>query len=160
MARKKKVAPAPNRKKAAPPALTAEHRSKLLKPGDNLNELIDVAAAKLAALKKLGKRIPTRVTPNKLKALYRRYETSRRKEQALEQQLAARLRKLSDRRLIDGDAALRAVLDVKDAAAFAGDRDPEIAELFAELRDALTTARSPGKNDTAEAPAPGATVPA
>ncbi len=129
------------RPKKAVASLTPEERAKLLEPGDNLDSLVELAAAKLRAARQMGKRLPIKVSAVKLESLYRRYEKSRQREQALQERFASKLRRLSDRRLVDGHRALMAVLDVNDAANFAGRRDGEIAE----LRDALTTRSAPGR---------------
>jgi hypothetical protein len=135
----------PARAKKAAPRLTAEEKLAKLKPGDDLDELVDEV---LTAWSRVGKRVRVAdVTPASLRSLMSKADRTARRESELAAKQAAKLAPLSDARLVAMDAAYRAALKVKRIADAITTADTEVAEAFASVTERFR--RAPSKDEPA-----------
>ncbi len=118
---------APSRRAPKEAGLTDEQRQSLMRPpaayDDSINSLVD------AWSQHKNVRIDG-LSPAKLRAMAARAERAWQREDAARRKLEAKLRELSDQRLIAEDAVWRAGLDVWDMAKSVGRRRPEVLEAF------------------------------
>jgi len=126
--REKKTARA---KKPAAARLSAAEKAQLLKPGEDLDEIIaeTLHAWELVARKV---RVPG-LSPAKLRSLLKKALRDVERENALYAKQAAKLAPLTDARMKSSDAAYRAGLKVKRIADAIGDTDPAVADAFASV---------------------------
>jgi hypothetical protein len=121
------------RRRATVPRLSASDKAGMLKPGEDLDELIDDV---LAAWRRVGKKVHAAdVTAAKLAALSRRAVTAAKREAELAARQAAKLAPLSDARMRTADAAYRAALKVKRVADAVAESDPDVADAFASVAE-------------------------
>lgn len=118
-------------KKPAAARLSAAEKAQLLKPGEDLDEII---AETLQAWELVAKkvRVPG-LSPAKLRSLLKKALRDVERENALYAKQAAKLAPLTDARMKSSDAAYRAGLKVKRIADAIGDTDPAVAEAFASV---------------------------
>jgi hypothetical protein len=121
----KKRSVARSRPKAA--GLTDEQRSQLLKPpaayDDAITSLVDAwSANKSVRLDGLS--------PAKLGSMLKRAQRAWEREDEQRRKLEAKLRELTDARMLAENAAWRGALDVWDMAKSVGRRRPEVREAF------------------------------
>lgn len=138
-AAKKAAKKAPRRSGArAPRVLAVDERQRLPKPRvgwrDLLEQLVETWRA-TPSLKVKG------LTPSRLEGLGGRADKASDKERALVAAQQAKLRPVSDARLIAEADAWRAILEVNAALKYYGRGDPALAEAFAFLADALRSER-------------------
>lgn len=127
---KKKAARA---KKPAAPRLSAADKKQLLKPGEDLDEIItDTLQAWDLVARQV--RVPG-LSPAKLRSLLQKALRDVEREATLSAKQAARLAPLTDARMRSSDAAYRAALKVKKIADAIGDTDPGVAEAFATVSE-------------------------
>ena len=147
-----KKAEAPARRAAsrrAPVRLSPSERASLLKPGEELDELLtDVADAWRAVASKVK---VAGLTPAKLDALSRAATKAAKKESDLAAKQAAKLAPLTDARMRAGDAAYREALKVKRIADAISATDPEVAEAFERVTERFKRGGAPPAPPPAEA---------
>ena len=130
---KKVATKAPARAKKQTVRLSAEQKLAKLKPGDDLNELIDDI---LTAWSRVGARVRVAdMSPAKLRSLGEKAQRASRREAELAAKQAAKLAPLTDARLVADDAAYRAALTVKRIADAVATADTEVAEAFAPVTE-------------------------
>ena len=117
------------RTNAAPARLTYEEKLTKLKPGDDLNELVQEILTAWGQVKRQVR--VADVSPARLSALLAKASRAARREAELAARQEARLAPLSDARIVANDAAYRAALKVKRIADAVGAADPSVAEAFA-----------------------------
>ncbi|AKF08920.1 hypothetical protein DB32_006069 [Sandaracinus amylolyticus] len=121
--------------------LSADEKQRMLKAGDDLDDMISELETAWRAVSRKVK-VPG-VTPASLAAVGRRAAQARAKEVALETKLLAKLAPLRDARMRAGHEALSVLYKVRKIAHAIGDGDPEVAEAF-ERFDALFSERHQG----------------
>jgi hypothetical protein len=138
------------RRKQIPARLTVEEKQTKLKPGDDLNELIDET---LTAWSLVARRVRVGdVSRAKLASLGKKAQKAQKREEDLAAKQAAKLAPLSDARIVANDAAYRAVLKVKRVADAVAASDTAVADAFAAVNSRF---RRMPKPEPAAAPAEG-----
>jgi hypothetical protein len=134
-------------KKTAPPRLTLEAKQAMLKPGDDLNELV---AEILTAWSRVARKVRVAdVSSAKLASLLTKAMRASAREAALVAKQEAKLAPLSDARIIASDAVYRAALKVKRIADAVAASDADVAEAFAGVSERFRRVPSP-KDEPAE----------
>ncbi len=124
------------------PRLSAAEKAGLLKPGEDLDEILaDVASA----WRRVARQVRVAgLTPAKIESLSRKALRAAQKEQALAAKQADRLAPLSDTRMRTADEAYRAALKIKRVADAMAETDPAVADAFAKVNERFRRARPPG----------------
>lgn len=153
----KKIAKKTAKKKAArraqPPRLTAEQRSRALKPGEDLDELGLEAVTAWERVKKLV-HVPGE-SPKKLRSMIAKVQKLVEKEREKDAAHEERMASLRDARIAAGDAAYRLLLDLKPVAEAVARRKPEVADAFATFFEKFARRfTSKGGNGGSDEPAP------
>ncbi|UJR78576.1 hypothetical protein [Sandaracinus amylolyticus] len=128
------------RKSEAAARLSSDEKARMLKPGEDLDEMIETFESGWRAVAKKVK-VPG-VTPAALAASGRRAAQARAKETALETKLLAKLAPLRDQRMRAGDEAMRLLFKARKIARAVADGDPEVAEAFARFDELFGTRTS------------------
>jgi hypothetical protein len=122
----------PAKKKSAseaPVRLSYEEKLRKLKPGDDLNELVQEI---LTARSRVKRQVRVAdVSPAKLGSLFEKASRASRREAELAARQQAKLAPLSDARIVANDAVYRAALKVKRIADAVGAADTDVSEAFA-----------------------------
>lgn len=149
----KKKAPTRAKGKAVRASLSVEAKQRLLKP---ITGFADLLERLVATWKEHGRvvKVPG-LTAAKLASLLRRAEAANKKEEAVRARLEARLRPLSDARLLAEHDAWKAALDLYAMTKAAARTDPGILVPFEFFAEALQRKRSaPDAGDASSEPLP------
>lgn len=136
---KKAVTKKISRKKTVPARLSSDEKLRMLKAGDDVDDLVHEFTTAWAGVSRKVK-VPG-ASPAGLAALGRKVVRARQKEIALEAKLRAQLAPRSDARMRAGDEALRMLYKARKIARAVADGDPEVAEAFARF-DAMMSERA------------------
>ena len=135
---------APAKKKRvreAPVRLSYDEKLRKLKPGDDLNELVQEI---LTAWSQVKRKIRVAdVTPAKLGSLLAKADRASRREAALAARQQAKLAPLADARIVANDAVYRAALKVKRIADAVGATDTDVSEAFARITERFRRVPAP-----------------
>lgn len=125
----KKAAKKTKSAKKAPVRLSYEEKLSKLKPGDDLNELVQEI---LTAWSRVKRQVRVAdVSPAKLSSLLKKASRASQREADLAAKQQAKLAPLSDARIVANDAVYRAALKVKRIADAVGAADTNVSEAFA-----------------------------
>jgi len=127
------------RKKIAKAArLTAAEKRMLLKPGEDLDEIV---ADTIAAWRMVPRKVRVaNLSAARLESLLRRAEKASQKERELAAKQAAKLAPLTDARLRTVDEAYRMALKVKRIADAVAATDVDVADAFAAVNERFVRA--------------------
>jgi hypothetical protein len=147
---KKAATKAPARKKtAAKPRLSVAERQAALKPGDDLNELLEEIAT---AWRSVARKVRVDgLSVAKLASLAKKADAAAKKEADLAAKQQAKLAPLTDARILARDAAYRAGLKVKRIADALATDDTEVADAFAVVTERFRRGSTPSPSDPVEA---------
>jgi serine/threonine protein kinase HipA of HipAB toxin-antitoxin module len=117
----------------APERLSYEEKLTKLKPGDDLNELVQDI---LTAWSRVKRQVRVAdVSPAKLSSLLAKAGRASRREAELVAAQQAKLAPISDARLVANDAVYRAALKVKRVADAVGATDTNVSDAFASVTE-------------------------
>lgn len=136
-----------SRKKAPLARLSSDEKLRMLKAGDDVDDLVGEFTSAWRAVSRKVK-VPG-ASPASLDALGRKAAKARAKETTLETKLLAKLAPLSDARMRAGDEALRMLYKARKIARAVADGDQEVAEAFARFDDLMSerAATEPKRED-------------